>query len=169
MKRILPSVNYNDKMAIYLYKRRFLIVRTSLLLLTSCFLLASCTSEQIDNALDAINTASDECQEELNLLFDFDDADVSKQKDNEKIILCIVDKFKDEESITLEGHADERGTREYNLALGDRRASSAKAALKKAGFKGDIQTLSYGEEKPSCNESHDECHQENRRVTIAKK
>ena len=50
---------------------------------------------------------------------------------------------------TIEGHCDERGTNEYNLALGDRRAQSAKTFLLNMGIPADrISTISYGEEKP---------------------
>ena len=52
-------------------------------------------------------------------------------------------------SVTIEGHADERGTREYNLALGERRANSAKDYLMTYGISGKrISTISYGKEKP---------------------
>ena len=52
-------------------------------------------------------------------------------------------------NVTIEGHADERGTREYNLALGERRANSAKDYLMTYGISGKrISTISYGKEKP---------------------
>ena len=66
--------------------------------------------------------------------------------------------------ITIEGHADERGTNEYNLALGDRRAESAKSFLVDMGIEAyRISTVSYGEERPLCNESVEECWSKNRR------
>jgi peptidoglycan-associated lipoprotein len=65
---------------------------------------------------------------------------------------------------TIEGHCDERGSTEYNLALGDNRANSAREALIKAGVKADqIKTISYGKEKPFCTESTEACWQQNRR------
>ena len=67
-------------------------------------------------------------------------------------------------SFTVEGHCDERGSTEYNLALGDRRASSVKMALTSAGVvAGRIKTISYGKEKPFCTESNEACWQQNRR------
>ncbi|HXY50451.1 MAG TPA: peptidoglycan-associated lipoprotein Pal [Terriglobales bacterium] len=64
----------------------------------------------------------------------------------------------------VEGHCDERGSTEYNLALGDRRANSVKDALVQAGVNaGRIKTISYGKEKPFCTESNEACWQENRR------
>jgi peptidoglycan-associated lipoprotein len=66
--------------------------------------------------------------------------------------------------ITIEGHCDERGSTEYNLALGTNRADTVKNALIQAGVSGDrIKTFSYGKEKPSCTESNESCWQQNRR------
>lgn len=69
--------------------------------------------------------------------------------------------------ITLEGHADERGSREYNLALGERRAQTVKSQMTLLGAKdGQIRTVSYGEERPAL-EGHDEnAWSKNRRVEI---
>ncbi len=65
---------------------------------------------------------------------------------------------------TVEGHCDERGSTEYNLALGDNRANAVKNALVQAGVSADrIKTISYGKEKPFCTESNEQCWQQNRR------
>jgi peptidoglycan-associated lipoprotein len=65
--------------------------------------------------------------------------------------------------ITIEGHCDERGSTEYNLALGTNRADAVKNALIQAGVGGDrIKTISYGKEKPFCTESNESCWQQNR-------
>jgi peptidoglycan-associated lipoprotein len=65
---------------------------------------------------------------------------------------------------TIEGHCDERGSTEYNLALGDNRANAVKNALVQAGVAADrIRTISYGKEKPFCTESNEACWQQNRR------
>lgn len=67
-------------------------------------------------------------------------------------------------AVTIEGHADERGTNEYNLALGDRRAESAKNFLVNLGISASrLTTISYGEERPLCNESNEDCWWRNRR------
>src|SRR5207302_294250 len=67
-------------------------------------------------------------------------------------------------SFTLEGHCDERGSTEYNLALGDNRANAVKNALVQAGVNASrIRTISYGKEKPFCTESNEPCWQQNRR------
>ena len=66
--------------------------------------------------------------------------------------------------ITVEGHCDERGTAEYNLALGGRRASAAKDYLVSLGIGGDrITTVSKGKEQPVCTEETEACWQRNRR------
>jgi peptidoglycan-associated lipoprotein len=71
-------------------------------------------------------------------------------------------------TFTVEGHADERGTREYNLALGGRRAAAAKDYLVSLGVDGSrLSTVSYGKERPVCLESSDDCWAQNRRaVTV---
>ncbi len=67
--------------------------------------------------------------------------------------------------ISIEGHCDERGTNEYNLALGDRRAKAARDVLIALGVpSGRIDMISYGEEKPVCSEKTDDCYAKNRRV-----
>ena len=67
--------------------------------------------------------------------------------------------------VLVEGHCDERGTNEYNLALGDRRANSAKTYLVKSGVgESRITTISYGEEQPLCMDHAESCWWTNRRA-----
>ncbi|MEK6656108.1 MAG: peptidoglycan-associated lipoprotein Pal [Nitrospirota bacterium] len=67
--------------------------------------------------------------------------------------------------IKIEGHADERGTNEYNIALAEKRAQAAKKYLSTLGVKSDrLSTISYGEEKPQCKEQNEDCWQKNRRA-----
>jgi peptidoglycan-associated lipoprotein len=70
--------------------------------------------------------------------------------------------------VTVEGHADERGTREYNIALGARRANAVKEYLVSLGVSAArVDTVSYGKEKPICAESSESCWAQNRRgVTV---
>ena len=66
--------------------------------------------------------------------------------------------------VTIEGHADERGTREYNLALGARRANAVKEYLVSQGVSnGRVETISYGKERPICTDSNEACWAQNRR------
>jgi len=71
-------------------------------------------------------------------------------------------------TFTVEGHCDERGTREYNLALGERRATAAKDALVTLGVtEGRLQTISYGKERPAVLGSTESAYAQNRRaVTV---
>jgi peptidoglycan-associated lipoprotein len=66
--------------------------------------------------------------------------------------------------VVIEGHCDERGSTEYNLALGDRRAAATKQFLVSLGISADrMETVSYGKERPFCTESNEQCWQQNRR------
>ena len=70
-------------------------------------------------------------------------------------------------NITLEGHCDERGTREYNLALGERRSQAVARVMKLLGVQNSrITNVSYGEEKPLIDAHNEEAWRENRRVEI---
>jgi peptidoglycan-associated lipoprotein len=69
--------------------------------------------------------------------------------------------------VTLEGHADERGTREYNLGLGERRGNAVSGLMSAQGGRGNqLATVSYGEERPTCRVSDEDCWSMNRRVEI---
>ena len=73
-------------------------------------------------------------------------------------------------NVTVEGHCDERGSTEYNIALGDRRANSAKKYLANLGVDGKrLSTISYGEERPLCTQSDESCWWQNRRAEFVAK
>ncbi len=98
------------------------------------------------------------------IYFDYDRYDL--RADDQAIINADAAFLKAHPSIrfTIEGHCDERGSTDYNLALGDNRANAARDALVKAGVAADqIKVISYGKEKPFCTESTEECWQQNRR------
>jgi peptidoglycan-associated lipoprotein len=70
--------------------------------------------------------------------------------------------------VTIEGNADERGTEEYNLALGDRRASSVAKYLESLGAsQAQLKTVSYGKENPLCSEHDEACWAKNRRAELS--
>lgn len=70
--------------------------------------------------------------------------------------------------VVIEGHCDERGSAEYNLGLGDRRATSAKDFLVGLGLpESKIRVISYGKERPVCTEASEDCYQRNRRAHLA--
>ena len=67
--------------------------------------------------------------------------------------------------LVIEGHCDERGTTDYNIALGERRAESTKRYLTTLGISpSKISTISYGKERPFCTEHNEDCWQQNRRA-----
>jgi peptidoglycan-associated lipoprotein len=101
--------------------------------------------------------------------FDYDKADV--RPDARVALSTTADFLKRHPSIraTVEGHCDERGSTEYNLGLGDRRASAVKQYLVSLGVSADrLSTVSFGKEKPFCNESNESCWQQNRRGHFVK-
>lgn len=98
------------------------------------------------------------------IYFDYDKSDI--RADQQTSIQSDVAFLQQHPNIafTIEGHCDERGSTEYNLALGDSRASSVKNALVAGGIGADrIKTVSFGKEKPFCTESNEACWQQNRR------
>jgi len=69
--------------------------------------------------------------------------------------------------LTVEGHCDERGSAEYNMVLGEARAEAAKSYLVQVGIPGQqLAVVSYGKEKPVCQEESESCWQKNRRIHI---
>jgi peptidoglycan-associated lipoprotein len=96
--------------------------------------------------------------------FDFNKADV--RPDARQALTKTADFLRNypQFRVTVEGHCDERGSTEYNLALGDRRASAVKQYLVSLGISADrISTVSFGKEKPFCTEHNETCWQQNRR------
>ena len=99
--------------------------------------------------------------------FDFDSAELSA--DTRKVLDKAVDKFLTNPSgrVVISGHADERGTREYNLALGHLRASAVADYMVSIGIDGlRIRKVSFGKEKPLLKGSNEEAWSKNRRVEI---
>lgn len=100
-----------------------------------------------------------------NIYFDYDKSSI--REDAREILKANAEIFtqKTDEGIVVEGHCDERGTAEYNMALGERRAQEAKRYLINLGIsEARIETVSYGEEQPLDNESSEEAWSKNRRA-----
>ncbi|KAA1175009.1 peptidoglycan-associated lipoprotein Pal [Marinobacter salinexigens] len=99
--------------------------------------------------------------------FDFDTAEI---KQDARDVLVAHAQFlaaNPGQTVRLEGHADERGTKEYNLALGERRANAVQRFLIVNGAsRGQIETVSYGEEKPAVMGSTESAMAQNRRVEL---
>ena len=97
--------------------------------------------------------------------FDLDKSDI--RPDAQQTLTADADALKASSNvkITIEGHCDERGSEEYNLGLGDRRATAAKAFLVNLGVPGDrLNTISYGKDRPQCADHSEDCWQKNRRA-----
>ncbi len=101
------------------------------------------------------------------IYFDFDRSDIRPEFG--ALITAHARKLAGSPAITvrLEGHTDERGSREYNIALGERRAQAVRRALMLGGAaEGQLVTVSYGEERPALDGDSEEVYAENRRVVI---
>ena len=97
--------------------------------------------------------------------FDYDKADI--RMDAQQVLTANAEWLKSHPSVsfTIEGHCDERGSEEYNLGLGDRRAAAAKNFLVNLGISADrINTISYGKSRQQCSEATEDCWQQNRRA-----
>ncbi|HEX5693840.1 MAG TPA: peptidoglycan-associated lipoprotein Pal [Arenimonas sp.] len=156
-----------------------------LLAASICVALAACTKEVKEEAPAPVDTTpattapvsdgrytpadldTDACLRQRTVYFDFDQDTL--RPEFQAIMACHAKYLNDraEARVTLEGNADERGTREYNLGLGERRGNAVSGALQGAGASaGQITVVSYGEERPTCNTSDESCWQQNRRVEI---
>ena len=103
------------------------------------------------------------------VLFDYDKSDI--RSDGESALRSNADALKkffadfSSVQVVVEGHCDDRGTNEYNLALGDRRATATRDFLVNLGVSaGKLTTISYGEERPQCTSEDENCWQRNRRA-----
>lgn len=105
----------------------------------------------------------------MDAYFDYDSSDIREDARNalsrdSDAIKKILQDFPSAR-LVVEGHCDERGSAEYNLGLGDRRATAAKEFLMQLGVPADrLTTISYGKERPQCTESNEACWQKNRRA-----
>jgi peptidoglycan-associated lipoprotein len=111
---------------------------------------------------------TDSCLRQRVVYFDFDQDNLSPQF--QAAIACHAKYLQDRPTarMTLEGNADERGTREYNLALGERRGNAVSAAVQgSGGSASQVTVTSLGEERPTCADSSEDCWAKNRRVEIS--
>ncbi|MFL2697599.1 MAG: peptidoglycan-associated lipoprotein Pal [Gammaproteobacteria bacterium] len=137
--------------------------------------LAGCasTSDEIATSTKAASVKSPEVSTSQNLsssssiYFNYDESDLSVNASSEIRQIARSLKANSSAKVKVEGHCDERGTREYNLALGERRANSVKDLLVLNGIKSSrIKTVSFGEEKPIASGSNEAAWSKNRRAVI---
>jgi peptidoglycan-associated lipoprotein len=110
---------------------------------------------------------TDSCLRQRVVYFDFDQSTI--RPEFQAAVAChakYLSQFRGAR-VTLEGNADERGTREYNMGLGERRGNAVQSAMGAAGASSSqLNVVSYGEERPVCKEHGEGCWQKNRRVEI---
>lgn len=130
--------------------------------------------ETVNNEQDAIAInkqipeKSQEIEVQDRIFFGYDSFETSAE--SKKILDTQVAWLKSDEKIkiTIEGHCDERGTREYNLALGERRAESVKQYLIAEGINSNrVSVISYGKERPAFMGASEETFAKNRRAVVA--
>ena len=110
---------------------------------------------------------TDACLRTRVVYFDFDQATI--RPEFQAAMACHAKYLRDRPTsrMNLEGNADERGSREYNLGLGERRGNAVSSALMANGGNGSqVDVISYGEERPVCTDSSEDCWARNRRVEI---
>jgi peptidoglycan-associated lipoprotein len=103
------------------------------------------------------------------IYFDFDHYDI--RSSDRSILDQNVSRIKSRNlKVQIQGNCDERGTEEYNIALGERRAQGAKKYLQSQGIKASqISTISYGKNRPVCSEATEDCWSRNRRADFVEK
>jgi peptidoglycan-associated lipoprotein len=122
---------------------------------------------QNDGKYTPADLDTDACLRQRVVYFDFDKTEIKPEF--QQIMACHAKYLQDRPSaqIRLEGNTDERGTREYNLGLGERRGNAVSDALQAAGGSASqLNVVSYGKEKPVCREHNEDCWSKNRRVEI---
>ena len=145
-----------------------------ILMILGLFVLASCETTSTTSSSEGIELSTGsttELQEYLSseigdrVFFDTDKHNISSSSASKLEAQANWIKSTPGFTVTLEGHCDERGTREYNLALGERRANAVREFLVSLGVDSSrLQIISYGKERPSAEGSTSEAWSENRRV-----
>ncbi|MBX3689404.1 peptidoglycan-associated lipoprotein Pal [Dokdonella sp.] len=114
---------------------------------------------------DSLDT--DSCLRQRVVYFDLDKSEIKSEFQAQ--IACHAEYLRQfpDARVTLEGNTDERGSREYNLGLGERRGNAVQGALSAAGASSSqLNVVSYGEERPVCRQHDESCWSKNRRVEI---
>jgi peptidoglycan-associated lipoprotein len=127
------------------------------------------TEDQTEDALlsEDMQVVNDELRRRgftADVYFQYDESELSDEARDALARNADLLKGQPQFQLMIEGHADERGTNEYNLALGERRANAVRSYMSSLGVGADrMRTLSYGEERPVCTESEESCWSQNRR------
>ena len=163
--------------------------RVVMLSLLSVAVLAGCKSKAVKDTTPPVDTTgstgtvvdnttaagaygpndldTDSCLRQRVVYFDLDQD--ALKPEFQAIVGCHAKYLRDRPSsrMNLEGNADERGSREYHLGLGERRGNAVSSAVQAQGGSGSqVTVVSYGEERPTCTDSNEDCWARNRRVEI---
>lgn len=127
------------------------------------------TTEPVDTGglytRDSLDT--DSCLRQRVVYFDLDRSEIKPEFQAQMSCHAAYLKQFPQARVTLEGNTDERGSREYNLGLGERRGNAVQGALSAAGASSSqLNVVSYGEERPVCRQHDESCWSKNRRVEI---
>lgn len=127
------------------------------------------TTEPMDNSgrytRDSLDT--DSCLRQRVVYFDLDRSEIKPEFQAQMACHAVYLKQFPQARVSLEGNTDERGSREYNLGLGERRGNAVQGALSTAGASSSqLNVVSYGEERPVCRQHDESCWSKNRRVEI---
>ena len=163
-------------------KRKFWIVMTLLVVVPGFMFTVACQKrvavqqpEVVEEKVEVVEekeevvvvpppTKMDDMVMKEDVYFDFDKSNLKPTAQESLLQKADWLRENSDVTVTIEGHCDERGTNEYNLALGDRRAESVKAFLVNLGISASrLTTISYGEERPVCFDANEECWAKNRR------
>ena len=124
-------------------------------------------AEDLPADVSVLNLTAQERGWIRDVFFDYDSSSLSPDGQDALAVTASWLKSHPEFSLLIEGHCDERGTQQYNLALGDRRANIAREYLATLGVDdGRLRTVSYGEERPFSNGSSEEAWRQNRRAHL---
>lgn len=125
------------------------------------------TSSSVSTGTSSNNSTTSDVVAPIATIFYFDFDSSALRADSRALLNAHAAQLKAKpRAIRLEGHADERGTREYNIALGERRAQAVRSYLQSQGVRSAIEVISYGEEKPAVTTYNEYAFQQNRRVEI---
>jgi len=130
---------------------------------------SSTTTQQVQTtgkySRESLDT--DSCLRQRVIYFDLDRSEIKPEFQAQVACHAAYLRQFPESRVRLEGNADERGSREYNLGLGERRGNAVQSALSAAGASSSqLNVVSYGEERPVCRQHDESCWSKNRRVEI---
>ena len=134
----------------------------------SCSADSDCGDKQLCIRSQCVDITPDlaECST-LRVHFDFNDATLRSDETTQLVRMARCLKADHDLHVAIEGNADERGTEEWNIALGDKRATAVAQYLEQFGVSNaQLKTVSYGKERPLCDEHSEECWSKNRRAAL---